>query len=639
MPSSKYDRKLTEERGIFPLPLVIGVTGHRDLREEDREPLEAQVRQVFDDLQKSRYLKNTPLLLLSALAEGADQLVARVALEKGIRLIVLLPMPRTLYEEDFQTEVSRNEFNQLLQQAERFIELPLLNGVHEEEVRHSIARNQQYAQVGAYITLHSQILLALWDGIDIDQVGGTSQIVHFQLQGTPEAYTPLYRPLDEPESGSVYHIVTPRMKNPTPVGRPFELYKLNPIRSTHSIASDQDHGADQYGCNRKNTGKKQRNGRSHDAAKQEYDHILDHLGAFNRDGIDLGTRLAEKQEQSKSSLLGDISTSTLPDWLKVTLDRYARLYAIADTLAIYFKERTVNTLLSLFSLFFIAVICFNVYAHLGEYLAKFLGGEQRGRFLFLALYLVFLSIAYYLWYYRTSKGHYKNKFLDYRALAEGLRVQFFWCLGGVPDPVAAHYLRKQKSELDWIRKSIRSANLLCDARDRRGLHEFSVYPPDNCYQLILKQWVDDQSRYFTAATSQDRSKQEVNEWWVRGLFLTGMVLALGLLILHCFSLLMGGIDNGLLVNLLIVIMSLVLVLAALKEGYADKMAFAEQVKQYQRMSRLFWLASQHLEDSLVQGKSQDAKHLIRELGEEALAENGDWVILHRARPINVPKGG
>lgn len=92
------------------LPLVLGITGHRDLREEDREALEAFVGGVFTDL-RARYPR-TPLTLLSPLAEGADRLAARVALESGVRLIVPLPMPRELYERDFPT--SRAEFDRLL---------------------------------------------------------------------------------------------------------------------------------------------------------------------------------------------------------------------------------------------------------------------------------------------------------------------------------------------------------------------------------------------------------------------------------------------------------------------------------------------------------------------------------------------
>ena len=32
-----------------------------------------------------------------------------------------------------------------------------------------------------------------------------------------------------------------------------------------------------------------------------------------------------------------------------------------------------------------------------------------------------------------------------------------------------------------------------------------------------------------------------------------------------------------------------------------------------------------------------APALIEELGKEALVENGDWVLLHRERPLQVPK--
>jgi hypothetical protein len=30
---------------------------------------------------------------------------------------------------------------------------------------------------------------------------------------------------------------------------------------------------------------------------------------------------------------------------------------------------------------------------------------------------------------------------------------------------------------------------------------------------------------------------------------------------------------------------------------------------------------------------------VRELGEEALAENGDWVLIHREREVEVPHAG
>lgn len=640
---SEIDRS-SASRGILPLPLVIGVTGHRDLREEDREPLEKRVRQVFAELQRD--YPHTPLILLSPLAEGADRLVARVALtmKKQIRLIVPLPLPQELYEKDFQSKASLDEFNKLLQQAER-LELSLLPGVKEEMVREQgPARDRQYALVGAYITMHSQILIALWDGTYTGQVGGTSQIVQFQLEGVPEPYAAPRSPLDEVESGPVYHVITPRVKNPTPVGQPFTLCMLTPSSSINSNPSyEQDCDVDGDGSKTALPGKEPHGKSSLAMAEQEFDRIFQHLDIFNRDGSDLGPELIKEQAQSKAYLLGDTDITTLPRVLSTTLSGYADLYARADALALYFKNRTVKRLFFLFSLFFIAALFFGIFAHLRIYLEQHVATWLP--LPFLVFYLIFLLFsAYYVWFYQeTRSDNYKNKYLDYRALAEGLRVQFFWCLVGVQGTVATHYLRKQKSELDWIRNSIRVANLLSDASSGVDTIDGSLSVPENRYRLLLKHWIDDQATYFTRAAKQDNEKLEGKEWWMRTFLVTGIALAFLLLFIlvfrQCAPKSMEWVENTALIDLLIIVTSLVLVLAALREGYADKMAYTEQVKQYQHMSRLFWVASQRLRNSIEQKKPQEAERVIQDMGEEALAENGDWVMLHRVRPINMPIGG
>ena len=70
-------------------PFVVGVTGHRDLRDGDLVRLESDVTEIFETLKHDYVGDNgiTPFILLSALAEGADQLVARVAFDEGVRLI------------------------------------------------------------------------------------------------------------------------------------------------------------------------------------------------------------------------------------------------------------------------------------------------------------------------------------------------------------------------------------------------------------------------------------------------------------------------------------------------------------------------------------------------------------------------
>ena len=97
-------------RGV--LPFVIALGGHRDLRPEDVPGLEARVTDILTGL-ASRY-PNTPLLLLSSLAEGADRLGARVAFRLGIGVVAVLPLPREEYERDFTTAEARAELADLL---------------------------------------------------------------------------------------------------------------------------------------------------------------------------------------------------------------------------------------------------------------------------------------------------------------------------------------------------------------------------------------------------------------------------------------------------------------------------------------------------------------------------------------------
>ncbi|MCK5876267.1 MAG: hypothetical protein KAG43_01430, partial [Candidatus Marithrix sp.] len=163
------------------IPLTFGITGHRDPRTEDLELLRKQVRKVFKLLQQ--HCPNTTLQLLSPLAEGADSLVAEVALEENIQLIVPLPMPQSIYEQEFDGQ-AKQKFRDLLKQASQIFTLPLTEGNTETNiVELNEHRTQQYALVGAFIARHSHILIALWDGVLLDKMAGTAQVVQFKRTG------------------------------------------------------------------------------------------------------------------------------------------------------------------------------------------------------------------------------------------------------------------------------------------------------------------------------------------------------------------------------------------------------------------------------------------------------------------------
>jgi hypothetical protein len=53
------------------------------------------------------------------------------------------------------------------------------------------------------------------------------------------------------------------------------------------------------------------------------------------------------------------------------------------------------------------------------------------------------------------------------------------------------------------------------------------------------------------------------------------------------------------------------------------------------MNVLYTRARDQLRQLLQAGKYDAARDVLRELGLEALVENGDWVLLHRERPLDV----
>jgi hypothetical protein len=151
--------------------LTIGMTGHRILGERDR--LNAALADVVDRLTRDRPEAWT---VVSALAEGADRLVARHLLRRpGARLVAVLPLAVEDYETDFATPESLADFRDLLALADEVVTLPPQDD-----------RDRAYEAAGLALLDRSDILVAVWDGQGEQGVGGTGAIVaHARERGTP----------------------------------------------------------------------------------------------------------------------------------------------------------------------------------------------------------------------------------------------------------------------------------------------------------------------------------------------------------------------------------------------------------------------------------------------------------------------
>jgi hypothetical protein len=166
---------VTSTRSRGPAKLRIGVTGHRVLAEVER--VQAGVEAAIAVIETS--FPGMPLVVVSALAEGADRLVAKALLARpDSRLRAVLPLPRLEYLDDFASPESKAEFVALLARADEVVELQART-----------VRDEAYAAANDRLLGEIDVLIAVWDGLAAQGGGGTAEVVaRARARGLPLAW-------------------------------------------------------------------------------------------------------------------------------------------------------------------------------------------------------------------------------------------------------------------------------------------------------------------------------------------------------------------------------------------------------------------------------------------------------------------
>ncbi|HEY5646300.1 MAG TPA: hypothetical protein VIS76_10175 [Pseudomonadales bacterium] len=556
-------------RGV---PLVVGVTGHRDLRGEEEGFIKDRVRAFFDVLVTQ--FPDLPLLVLTPLAEGADRIAAEVARERGIPLVVLLPMPENLYQSDFQGE-SLAEF-QAMRRLGECIELPLLPGLEESDVRAPGAgRDRQYAQLGAYLAAHSHILLAIWDGKPSSAPGGTGHVIKFHQHDIIDliAEGQQRSPIDftEDESDLVYHIVCSRKESGPPAAG------LEPGQ-TFWFTRDEIKPRTLY-------------------LPDRYRLVFERMAEFSAD-------LSEPFDPAEF-------TPLLPSEELAGCGRGARnidsLYHRADALARryqrYFHRETRGTL----TLGLLAGASFVSYA------------DWPGLSFMIYPYIFCIALMLVLrWLDRTHS--WQRKFQDYRVLAEGLRVQFYWAVAGVQMENPSRFshdsfLKRQDLELGWIRNVMRYAGFRADSTDQAST--------DERVALCTEFWVKDQYDYYRRRAAERAGRHGITS-------AIGLVSFVGLLGAAITLATVRDLTDTPVGSMLIALMGLLPFVFAARQNYALRLAEREMMVQYQHNERIFSNAISLMERAPTLPVKVD---ILRAAGEAALEENGQWILRQRERPI------
>lgn len=555
--------------------LTVSVTGHRDLVAGEEDRLREQVRWFLRHLVDE--YPDLQVEVLSGLAEGADQLVAGEALALGLPVTGVLPLPISEYRKDFADGGAA--FDALLTRCE-IITLPILDG--DDPSTDPEARDRHYAQLGVFLSNHCQVLLALWDGKPGGQLGGTGSVMTYHLTAVMpgmdlgDASPNL---LANNENDLAYHIVCSRDRAdgaPEPPLAPGERYW---VTSYFGRQSGQH-------------------------MPFEYDLMLDRLGEFSRD---LQRRWVEVTADARGLL------DEAPDLPTPSGAAFAdRLYAMADWMAVHYQKKFSRGLFLGYALAVAMGVVFIVYSEFIE--------QWPLAVLFMALFIVG-----FVFHAVGERREWHRKYLDYRALAEGLRVQVYWNLAGVVKSRSAefaydNFLQKQDVDLAWIRHVMRSASL---RRDRNSA------PDPRWVPWVIDQWVGDQAAgegqlgYYAAKSKARAATYRRTELFGQLALWTGIAMA-GLLAVFATRL----SDTQAVV--LLIFMGILPLLAGIRDAYSHKKADKELIKQYRFMAEIFGNARRLLDgDEDIEFQ----RRVLKAVGDAALEEHAEWLLMHRERPL------
>ena len=240
------------------------------------------------------------------------------------------------------------------------------------------------------------------------------------------------------------------------------------------------------------------------------------------------------------------------------------MFMAADWLAIHFQSQVTRALRTIYVLAALMGLCFIAYSDL------------RGLDLMVYLFLAFFTAGVVI--YRVAERRaWHRKYLDYRALAEGLRVQCYW--------VAAEFARRE-----WV------------GEPHPGSGQLAYY---------------------------ERKAMERGELGRRTAAIGNFCLWTGIIVAIVLAIFGGRMPENS-KDILIVLMGILPLMAAIRESYAQKRAEKELIKQYVFMGRIFRNARRQLEDAET---DHTRRQILKALGDAALEEHAQWLLMHRERPL------
>jgi hypothetical protein len=145
---------------------MVGMTGHQGLPPSTSELVAEALRSKL-----TVYAPN--LVGVTMLGPGADQLFARIVLELGGSVYVVVPAAR--YRDGFEEQSDREGYDELYARRSYF-----------ERLEHTESTERAHMDGGKVVVDRAHVLVAVWDGKPARGLGGTADVVAYARErGVP----------------------------------------------------------------------------------------------------------------------------------------------------------------------------------------------------------------------------------------------------------------------------------------------------------------------------------------------------------------------------------------------------------------------------------------------------------------------
>ncbi|MDX2423285.1 MAG: hypothetical protein QNK43_11475 [Amphritea sp.] len=455
------------------LPLLIGITGHRDAVVCDEQgghaPPEKLIEKIKDALEKWRKEvgEDTPIWLLTGMAKGPD-LLAIQAIESLMEeksewsslntdVIPVLPMPAEHFIKDFAPDDKQSqicyEFYLKKYQHNLIVVTPELSDEEchfaYHDMEYGTLRNTLYLNQGAFLSRYCNVLLAAWDGCDSSSKGGTADVVKMKCGLTPALQSRLHPSLrsisrfDGQNGGVVHHIYVDRQRQHDGelITANFQQWQSGKTETATSI----------YICH---GGKPSAPVPLSQSLRQEFSALIEQIRHFN-------SRRAPAPPK-------------IDNVITKGLGRAAGIFAEADLAAITAQKRYRRQLICFIGVAFFALMAYELVSNL---LNTFVGTALT----FAILALVTLAAVLIHW---SKKARYKWHYQLNRMVAEALRLRCFLNLGGVRPSHKPIMPRRYRATFPIVTQAIHTGELIWWQKN------ISLNVDE-----IRKYWIDDQINY------------------------------------------------------------------------------------------------------------------------------------------------